>query len=308
MAMTLLEAKKVNPGTIKRDAVIQTFAELSDVGRVLPFTDIVGGAYAYSREETLPGVAFRNINGSYTESVGVLNPLTEQLKIMGGDLDVDKALIKMNGADVRSVHEMMKLKKIASNFNLKFIKGDSTATPAEFDGLQTRLTGAQVVSAGATAGGAALSLAKVDEIIDAVDNPTHLLMSKAVARKFSAAARLSTVGGYVTYETDEFGRRIQKYNDLPFLIADRNDYADAALAFDEAADSGAATATSIYVLSLGDGMLTGLQNGMPEVTDLGELDASPVLRTRVEWLVSICLMHGRAAARLQHIGDLAIVA
>jgi hypothetical protein len=306
--MTLLEAKKVNPGTIKRDGVIATFAENSDIGRVLPFTDIPGGAYAYSREQTLPGVAFRNINGSYSESVGVLNPLTEQLKIVGGDLDVDKALLKMNGPDVRSVHEMMKMKQIANQFNLKFIKGDSSTTPAEFDGLQTRLTGSQVISAGATANGAALSLAKMDEAIDAVDSPTHLLMSKAMARKFAAAARSTTVGGNVNFTTDEFGRRMTEYNGLPFLIADRNDQATAALAFDEAAASGTATATSIYVLSLGDGMLTGLQNGMPEVTDLGELDASPVLRTRVEWLVSICLMHGRAAARLRHIGDLAIVA
>ena len=308
MAMTLLEAQKVMSGEVKRQAIIQMFAQESDIVRVMPFTDIVGGSYTYTREGTLPGVAFRNINGSYTESVGVLNPQTEQLKICGGDLDVDKALLKMNGQEVRTVHEAMKVKKLMSTFTLKFIKGDSTTTPAEFDGLQTRLTGAQVISAGATDGGAALSLAVLDQAIDAVDNPTHLLMSKAMARRLSAAARLTTVGGYVTYSLDEFGRRAQSYNDLPILIADRNADADAVLAFDEASAGATATATSIYVLSFGSGMLTGIQNGAPEVTDLGELDASPVMRTRIEWLVSILPEHGRAAARLRNIGDLAIVA
>jgi hypothetical protein len=56
-----------------------------------------GNAYAYNREGTLPGVAFRGVNESYTESTGIVNPLVEALRIGGGDLDVDIAILKTQG-------------------------------------------------------------------------------------------------------------------------------------------------------------------------------------------------------------------
>jgi len=45
-----------------------------------------------------------------------------------------------------------------------------------------------------------------------------------------------------------------------------------------------------------------------EVRDLGELQGSPVFRTRVEWLMSIVLEHPRAAARLRGITNAAVTA
>src|SRR6185503_20552734 len=121
--------------------------------------------------------------------------------------------------------------------------------PREFDGLQARLTGTQLISAGATAGGAALSLTKLDEVIDAVDGATHLIMNRTMRRRLSAAARTTTVGGFITWEKDEFGRQMMVYNDLPILITDQDNAGAEILAFDEAAASGGATATSIYVVS-----------------------------------------------------------
>jgi hypothetical protein len=52
----------------------------------------------------------------------------------------------------------------------------------------------------------------------------------------------------------------------------------------------------------------GLQNGGIDVKDLGELESAPLYRTRVEWLSGMAIFNGRAAARINHIGDLDIVA
>ena len=38
------------------------------------------------------------------------------------------------------------------------------------------------------------SIVKLDEAIDAVESPTHLIMTKAMRRIITAAARTSTVG------------------------------------------------------------------------------------------------------------------
>ena len=205
MALTLLEAAKLVSGDVQRAGIIELFARNSDILSALPFEDIPGGSLSYNQESALPGVAFRGVNEAYTESVGVINPVTEVLTISGGDMDVDRSLIKTRGPGIRAVHESVKVKALAQQWHLKFIKGDSSTTPKEYDGLQSRLTGNQLISNSGSSGGAGLSLAKLDEAIDAVDDPTHLIMSKAMRRKFAVAQRDRTIGGYVTFGQDEFG-------------------------------------------------------------------------------------------------------
>lgn len=306
--MTLLEASKLNPGDVVRNGVIEMFARNSDLLRVLPFLDVPGGAYQYTQEGSLPGVAFRGINEGYPESTGILNPQVEILRIAGGDLDVDKAILAFHGEDVRSVHEEMKVKALTLNIGAKLINGDSLSDPREFDGLRNRITGSQLIAAGSTANGTPLSLLKLDELIDSVDQPTHLVMSKAMKRRLTAAARTETVGGHITYTKDEFGRPVMQYNDLPVLTPDYDDTGDRVLKFNEACTSGTATGTSIYCVSFGPTMLTGLQNGIMDVNDLGELEGKPVLRTRIEWYIGLAALHGRCAGRLWSIADAAVTA
>jgi len=310
MAMTLVEASKLNSGEVVRSSVIELFARSSEILRVLPFVDITGGSYAYNQEGRLPGVAFRGVNESYTGSIGVINPQVEVLRIGGGELDVDQAIVKMHGPGVRSTHEAMKVKAMSLYLTKKIIKGDSLTDPREFDGLRNRITGSQLipVKSSGTNGGDPLSIAKLDEAIDAVDNPTHLVMSKAMRRILTAAARNTSVGGFISYGVDEFGRKVTQYNDLPILIADYDDTGARILDFDEVGNGGStATATSIYVLSVGENMLTGLQNGGMDVEDLGKLQSSPVYRTRVEWLMGLAALHGRCASRLYGISNAAAI-
>ena len=298
MALTLIEAAKRTQDVLQR-AVIEIYAMESDILRVIPFSDIPGNALRYNQEDTLPGIGFRGVNEAYSEGTGVLNPVTEPLVIAGGDLDVDKFIIQTMGADQRSAQEAMKVKALAQKWSNVFIKGDSLTNQKEFDGLQTRLTGNQKIAAGSTSGGDALSLAKLDEAIDAVDSPNYLLMSKAMRRLLTVASRTPSVGGTINFEQDEFGRRVTLYNELPILIGDPNGSAFPALAFDEAnPGGGGAVGTSIYILSVGDQLLSGIQNGAAQVSDLGELDTKPCMRTRVEWYTGMTVWHPRAAARL----------
>lgn len=307
MALTLIEAAKRTDDLV-RQAIIELYASSSEVLRVLPFEAIPGNALRYNREETLPGIGFRGINEGYTESTGILNPITETLTIAGGDLDVDKFIIDTMGMDQRSVQEAMKVKALALNWTLQFIKGDSTVNPRVFDGLQSRITGNQLIAAGSTANGDALSLMKLDELIDQVMNPTHLIMNKTMRRLLTQAARDTSVGGFITTSKDEFGRQMYMYADLPILILENDNTDIQILNFNEAcAGGGTATGTSIYCVSFAEGMLTGIQNGGIDARDLGELEAKPAFRTRVEWYAGLSCYHGRAAARLSSIKNAAVV-
>ncbi len=309
MALTLLEAAKRHTGDVLRSVVVQIYAQQSDILRVLPFENIPGNALKYNVEGALPGVGFRGLNEGYTESTGIINPQVEQLVIAGGDLDVDKFILQTMGMDQRAAQEALKLKALAHTFTNKFIKGDSQSSIKEFDGLQNRITGAQLIDAGSTSGGDALSLGKLDQLIDQVDEPTHLIMTRAMRRLLTAAARNTSVGGFISYSKDEFGRRVTMYNDLPIVLADANSDAFATLAFDEANPGGGANVgTSIYCTSFKEGMCMGIQNEIPQVSDLGELQTKPVMRTRVEWYAGLVVMHPRSVARLRGIKNAAVTA
>lgn len=304
MALTLIEASKLHKGDVVRMAIIQLYAGSSGVLTHLPFDNIQGNALKYNREDALPGVGFRGINEAYTESTGILNPITETLSIAGGDLDVDKFLLDTMGMDQRSVQEAMKIRALGLAWTAKFIKGDTASDPREFDGLQTRLTGGQVIAAGNTSGGDVLSLLTLDQLIDQVENPTHLIMNKTMRRRLTQASRSTTVGGFITWEKDAFGVQIPMYGGLPIITLDLDNAAASILPFTEAnPGGGAAASTSIYCVSFREGMLTGIQKGDIEARDLGELQTKPALRTRVEWYPGIACYHGRAAARLKGIKD-----
>ena len=299
MALTLLEASKLNSGDIYKAGVYMKFAETSDILRVLMFENIGGNSLKYNVEETLPGIGFRGVNESFTESTGIINPKTENLAIAGGDLDVDKFIIDTMGSDQRAVQEAMKIKALALSWTRTFIKGDNETEPREFDGLQVRLTGDALISNG-TAG---LSLSKLDEAIDAVDGASHIIMSKSVRRRLTVAARTAAVGGDITYTLDEFGRQVTNYNGIPILIADKDNTNTDILGYTEASST-----TSVYVVAFGEGQVAGLQNGGMDVRDLGELEGKAAYRTRVEWYSCFGVFAPRTAARLSGITDAAATA
>jgi hypothetical protein len=308
MALTLIEAAKLNPGDVIKNAIIELYAGSSDILANLPFENISGNAMKYNREGALPGVGFRGVNEAYTPSTGILNPLTESLVIAGGDLDVDKFIVDTMGANQRAVHEGMKVRALSLAWTAKFINGDTASDPREFDGLKVRITGDQKIAAGSSANGTALSLYKLDEAIDQTLDPTHIIMNKGMARRFTQAARSSSVGGNINFTTNEFGKRIMEYNGLPILTVDLDNTLSSIITNTEACTSGTATGTSVYIVSFGDGMFTGIQNGTIDVRDLGELQTQPVFRTRVEWYNGIAIFNGRAATRIWSIADAAIAA
>ena len=307
-ALTLTESAKLDTGDVVKQTITELYAGSSDILSTLPFDDITGGSLSYLSEESYPGVGFRGVNEKYDASVGVLNPKTEVLTIAGGDLDVDKFILKTRGVRQRAVQESLKVRALGLAWTEKFIKGDNQTQSREFDGLQSRLIGNQKFQAGATANGTALSLATLDEAIRRTLFPTHLVMSSKMAIKFGAAARDTTVGGYITFNTSELGKQVMSYNNLPILTVDLNGAGDEILAFNEAATSGTPTASSIYVLSIGDNGVQGIQNGGIDVTDLGELQDAPVYRTRIEWFSGFGVFNGRAATRLWSIANAPITA
>jgi hypothetical protein len=299
MALTLVEAAKLSNDVLQR-GVIETFARSSAVLEQLPFMDIAGNSYKYNQEQTLPGVGFRAVNNAYSESVGVVNQESEGLVIVGGDADVDRFIVQTRGNinDQRAIQTEMKVKSLALTWTKSFFEGDVAVDANAFDGLQKRLSGKQVIEAGAN--GAPLTLTMLDELIDAVEGePDVLYCSKAMRRQIKKL--IQDHNGYSEGVYDAFGRPVFSYGGIPVRAIETDAQGNEILGFDET--QGTATTTgSIYAVKFGPEQYTsGLQNGGLSVRDLGELDTKPVFRTRIEWYNGLAVFHPRAAARLKGI-------
>ncbi len=303
MGMSLLEYAKGAGLNTKRGTIIELFAMLNPLLNAMTFETVQGSGVDYDQEAALPGVAFRAINEEYTASAGVINPMHDPLKIAGGTLDVDTALIKMFGEGVRSKHEKMKIKALSLKIARMIIKGNSQDDAKEFDGLQRRLVNDQLiaVTTNPTDSVGALTLAKLDEAIDNTEDPTHLVMNVKTRRLLTQASRTSTIGGYVTYTQDNWGRQVPQYADLPILDAGKDNTNTDIIPLTETAGDSGADSTSLYVLSFMDGHIEGIQNGPMEVKDLGLTDSGVIMRTLVEWLMGMALYHPRAGTRLWNI-------
>ena len=297
MAQTLIEYSKQTQDPIL-SGVIETFAKSSVILDALPFKNIPGNALAYNQESVLPGIGFRGINKAYAESVGVLLPLTEKIKIMGGDMDTDKALVKMYGSARRSTDILMQSKAYALRFSKEFFDGDEATDMESFNGINKRLTGAQVIHAdGVGTAGANLSKNMLLQLIDLVDEkPDLLVWGKAFNRQVDALYEGSTI---IKIDKDQWGDRIRLFDGIPIGIVEKDNVGAVILDFDETEGTSTGVCASAYAFKFGiDQYLCGLQNGEPEGVDLGEIDEKPVWRYRLEWLIGMAMFHPRCAARL----------
>jgi hypothetical protein len=290
MSITLLEAAKLVQDPLKR-GVIEIFPRVSPVLERLPFFNVNGQAYKYNQEQTMPGIAFRSVNESYTESTGIVNPQVEALYILGGISAVDRALVKTQGK---------KAKAAALEYTKKFFKGDNSTDPNEFDGLENRLTGNQVLDQGSTSGGDALTLAKIDELLDAVQGGAHVLfMNKTLRRKVNTLVRAA--GQAIETVSDAFGRQIPAYAGVPIAVVEEDKDGNQILPFTEDnPGGGSAASTSVYAVRFGVAeYVSGLQAGSMDVEDLG-LNRTKY-ETLIEWITGMGVFHPKAAARLQGI-------
>lgn len=194
-----------------------------------------------------------------------------------------------------------RVRAMRHNFEKTFLKGSADASNGlEFDGLQARIQpgSSQYLENQAAASGA-LSFAALDEALDAVDavgSQKYIICNKAMRRAITRGARDGSINGGIHIQQNELGRTQMMYNDVPFLIVDKDEANNEILASDEAGGT-----ASLYIVSFGDNAVTGLQNGTLTVRELGESHDRPVQTTRIEWYCGLAVLSGNSVARLSKI-------
>lgn len=290
MALTLAEAAKLS-NDVLITGVVETIVKDSPVLQRLPFIEIVGNGLTYNQEATAPSAGFFDVGDTWTESTPTFTQQTVSLKIMGGDADIDNFLLatRSNLQDVQTAIVQLKAKAVRQLFEQTFITGDVTVNAKAFNGLDKLCDPAQSISLGVN--GAALTLDKLDELVDAVKGgkPDLLLMSRRSRRSLNKLARTS--GSFLEADRDEFGQMLQFYDGIPVGVSDY---------ISDAQTVGTSTDCSvIYAFQMGEGGLVGLTSpGGLGVERVGSLETKDATRTRIKWYSSLALFNAIKLARL----------
>jgi hypothetical protein len=306
MALTLTEAEKLSNDVLLQ-GVIETIVKDSPILQMLPFIQIQGNGLTYTRESVLPSIAFYDVGDTWAESTPTFAQVTATLKIMGGDADVDNYLksTRSNIQDLETAVIEQKAKALRHTFEEYFIYGDSSSSSKQFDGIRKLIdcttASDQVVAAGAS--GATLTLAMVDQLIDAVKGgkPDLLLMSRRSRRKIQSLARAA--GNNLQVGEGVLGDQVQLYNGIPVGASDWVLDTHTVSGSVETLTTGSVCST-IYALRFGEGALSGLSSPeMLQVERVGQLETKDATRNRIKWYVSLALFSTVTAAALIGVKD-----
>jgi len=306
MALTLNEAAKLSNDMLLQ-GVVETIVKDSPVLQQMPFIEIVGNVMTYNQEKTLPTIDFYDVGDSWAESTPTFEQKIATLKIMGGDADVDNFLkaTRSNIQDLEAAVVELKAKALRDKFEETFIYGDSSVNAKQFDGLvkliDTGTAGDQLIAMSDT--GATLTLAKLDELIDAVKGgkPDVLLMSRRSRRKINALVRAA--GGMIETDRDRWGNFVQLWDGIPIGVNDWILDTHTLSGGVETATTGG-TSSTIYAFQMGEGALCGLTGpGHLTVEPIGSLETKDASRTRIKWYCSLALFSSIKSAALIGVKD-----
>ena len=122
MALTLAEGAKLSNDMLLQ-GVVETIVKESPILQQLPFIEIVGNGLNYYQEKTLPSIDFYDVGDTLGGSTPTFEQKTANLKIMGGDADVDNFLkaTRSNLQDLEAAIVELKAKALPSKFEDTFI-------------------------------------------------------------------------------------------------------------------------------------------------------------------------------------------
>lgn len=306
MALTMSDAAAYGGFDDFESGLYKRFTEVSPALAFLPWVQIQGNTLTYTVEDSLPTAAWRPVNGTTTSTNGTANKVTEELKIIYAQGQLDRYMVKTQGSQNGAVDMKLALwdglaQAVSNSFDQGFWEGDEVLDVNTMAGMRQRITGSQAVAV--TTNGGPLTLDLLDQIIDLVpfDN-RHAFLNRFTRRKINALLRAAGVSVQMVMSPNEVGRQPDMYGDVELHVIERTGDASSILGFDEQCGSNATTA-SLYVLSFGEdrvhGIYAGDSPGGLDVQDFGELQTQPQMLGRLELYVGTAKKHDRAASRLR---------
>jgi len=279
--------------------VVEEIIDRDELYALMPFVKTSGKAYVYNREGTLSEGEFIDVNQVVPEGASTVIEVTTKLRVLAGDVDVDKFLDEtMDDTNTqKAIQIAMKAKGLGRKFRRALVNGDNATNPLEFDGIN-KITAEVGNELEASADGGALTLSILDELKDAVPNmPDAYMMRSGTLRALKQLLRAAGGNTAEMFQIENFGRSIPAFDGVPIII---NDF----IAGDVA--HGSATKTcSIYAVRLNEvdglhGLYGGASAGI-RVEELGTVQNKDATRTRLKWYCGLALKSTQSIAAIRGV-------
>ena len=314
---SLAEAERLTQ-TILLRGIIEEIIEEGHLVPRLPVMQLDGLSLSYNRESTLPTGDFYAVGEEIaSQAVVDYSPITATLRRLIGQWDID-AFAKVTYRNVNDLYQIaigQARKGVGRTVEDKLIYGDTSVVAKEFDGLHKLVVSAQTINQGSSSTGAALSLAKLDELIDLVlPQPDFLLMNFEMHRRLSAVGRGGTTSYPVVMMPEAAGGNIQPmishYRSIPIIRTNFIAQTEAISGGDYSAKTGGATSTifAIRVGAVDEGGIA-LVTGNPalELFQWDRLENKDTGRIRLVWYLTLAMGSTKALAIIDGITDVAVV-
>jgi hypothetical protein len=229
--LTLSDYQKLDKDLIAQGIYDWLFQSDSGFLQKCAVVTVKGNGIKYNVKTVRAGVSFQDPMDDVVETTPTFSQRSAALYVAIKDSLISKFAVATNGTQNPQALQMKSdVEDFTAAINNRLVLGQTSTTGstkepkgmlkilAELESEATTdldaLNNTQVIANSSTSG--ALTLDKLDELIDACDKPNFLMMSKRSRRKVNVLARAS--GSVLKVEQDGFGRFIQLYNDLPIYI------------------------------------------------------------------------------------------
>jgi len=343
MALTIAQSALLSNDVLQA-GVLELFVRDDPILERLPFVTIVGNSLKYNIESEEATAKFYEVGDTWVEDIGQVSQANANLKILGGDADVDNFLVqtRSNVNDLKAEALATKIKAVKKQFMESFYYGYDGAvtgglTGKEFNGLHMLISDTGTNTTVAPAAGTRLSynvraIGKADadpeglttvlleEAVDKVTGfkPELMVMSKLMRRVYNVF--LVAAGG-ITYE-DRANKRVQTILGIPVApsayVSDNENcnhqYSadtdmDFGFEFNPATHAKVGDAsTSIFILAFDPKACCGVQNGAMTTVPLGDLETKDASRWRIKWYVSMMLQNILSCSKVTGIDPATAVA
>lgn len=327
MAWTLADAI-ANEKDPLRKGVLQTFWLESNLMAALPWETYKKLRITVTRLNRLsltkPG--WVPMGSAYGEATPNFDTLQEEAMKLGRDIDTIREYAELEGEyeDLRALGAEGALKAIVYEFNEAVINGpnvnlDGSSNPAAIIGIRQRvddLDGQQGLTevkldpgtGDGTLFGPTATSAQANTVLDSLNRSIYFIDGHAPDWAFcnqtfllGLESQLRRNGLFATTR-DQYERMVYVYRDVPFYdVGKKVDQATFIIGDDEVKGT-SVDCTSVYFGRNGiDTHFGGWEMSPLDVRDLGELQGSPLYRTRVDWSLGLGNWHQRALSRVEGI-------
>lgn len=162
---------------------------------------------------------FIDVNDTITEGAATFSEHVAKLRILAGDVDVDKflATTMSDTNNQLAIQVRQKVKGLARAFRRNLILGDSSTNTKAFDGIPKLMHDDQKIDIE----GASMTFSMFDELVDAVKDlgADCIMMRSEHLRAYRALLRTVNIGPSEIM-MENFGRPMLCHNGVPFIVND----------------------------------------------------------------------------------------